>query len=225
MLYYALFKETSLSYKLALSTNRYFMARQREIKELEKEKQKAARETALTSALSQEELPSGFISAEKTDNTPLPKSEQAIIKEIVHEVEQAVGEQEKMQEGSSFDRAIDSLTRRLRKPKKNRPQSIPQVRDEVTLKIEKILEEGLQDAYQEMSVVQKQEFKIKGEQTAFEIRRLMGETHIKIKSIFRLILEWLRMLPGVNRFFLEQEAKIKTDKLISIHEQQKHRLP
>jgi len=29
-------------------------------------------------------------------------------------------------------------------------------------------------------------------------------------------LDWLKILPGVNKFFLEQEAKIKTDKILAL---------
>lgn len=89
-------------------------------------------------------------------------------------------------------------------------------RDEITVKVEKILEEGLNDSFQRLSPIAKQEFKIKGEQTASQIRELLKSTHVKVKKIFRLILDWLRMLPGINRFFLEQEAKIKTDKIIAL---------
>jgi hypothetical protein len=33
-------------------------------------------------------------------------------------------------------------------------------------------------------------------------------------------LQWLKLLPGVNRFFLEQEAKIKTDRIIHLKKTQ-----
>ena len=62
----------------------------------------------------------------------------------------------------------------------------------------------------------REEFKLKGEQAASQIRELLKSAHIKVKKILRLILDWLRMLPGVNHFFLEQEAKIKTDKIIAL---------
>ena len=89
-------------------------------------------------------------------------------------------------------------------------------KDAVMVKIEKIMEEGLNDSYQRLSPVAKQEFKLKGEQTASQIRELLKSTHVKVKKVLRLILDWLRMLPGVNHFFLEQEAKIKTDKIIAL---------
>jgi hypothetical protein len=102
------------------------------------------------------------------------------------------------------------------KRRKPKVTNIPQVRDEMTVRIEKILEDRVGDAYNRLSPVQKQEFKLKGEETARKVRELLNDTHVKIKKIFRLILEWLKMLPGVNRFFLEQEAKIKTDRLLAL---------
>lgn len=99
--------------------------------------------------------------------------------------------------------------------------AIPQVRDEVTLKIERLLEDGVGDAYARLSPIAREEFKLKGEETARTIRDLLKSTRLKVKKIFRLIMEWLQLLPGVNRFFLEQEAKIKTDRIIALHKQRK----
>ncbi len=99
---------------------------------------------------------------------------------------------------------------------KRRPAMPPPVKDETIIKIEKILEEGMNDSFQRLSPVAQQEFKLKGEQTATQIRDLLKDTHVKVKKVLRLILDWLRMLPGINHFFLEQEAKIKTDKIISL---------
>lgn len=93
---------------------------------------------------------------------------------------------------------------------------LPPIRDEVTVKIEKVMEEGVGDAYARLSPVAKQEFKIKGEETANSIREMVKSGHAKAKNVFRLLLEWLKMLPGVNKFFLEQEAKIKTDRIMNL---------
>lgn len=101
-------------------------------------------------------------------------------------------------------------------PQSRQKRTIPTFKDEVSVKIEKIMEEGLEKAYQELSPIAQQEFKMKGESAAIQIRELLKSTHVKVKKIFRLILEWLKMLPGINKFFLEQEAKIKTDKIIAI---------
>lgn len=123
-------------------------------------------------------------------------------------------------EDSFLEETIDSLKNTLKRNKK-KPTIIPQVKDAVTEQIEKIMEEDLGDAFRELTPVQKQAFKIKGEETAWEIRKMIKTTHFKVKNIFRLILEWLKMLPGINRFFLEQEAKIKTDKILTLKDKNK----
>lgn len=114
-----------------------------------------------------------------------------------------------------LDEAIGSLKEKLRSKKKV-IKPIPQMRDAVTIQIEHIMEDGLKDAFKELTPVQQQEFKIKGEETAFQIRELLKKGKVKIKVIFKLLIAWLIMLPGVNRFFVEQEAKIKADKIISL---------
>ncbi len=93
-----------------------------------------------------------------------------------------------------------------------------QTKDELTNKIELIMEENLGDAFLELTPVQKQEFKLRGEKTALEIKNIINKKGKKnnIKKIFQLLLDWLKMLPGINKFFLEQEAKIKADKIISL---------
>src|SRR3989339_1651416 len=114
-----------------------------------------------------------------------------------------------------LEETISGLKNKLRSTKK-KPRIIPNVRDALTVEVEKVMEEGLKDAFKELTPIQRQEFKIKGEQTATQIRDLLRATHVKVKKIIRLIVEWLKMLPGINRFFLEQEAKIKTDKIIAL---------
>lgn len=122
------------------------------------------------------------------------------------------------------ERFLDETIEGLKKTfgmSKNKRGKIPQVRDEIAVKVEHIMEEGLADAFMELSTVERQEFKIKGEQTALQIRELLKTAKVKVKKIFQLIFAWLSILPGINRFFLEQEAKIKTDKIVSLKEQYK----
>ncbi|PIR74375.1 MAG: hypothetical protein COU35_02915 [Candidatus Magasanikbacteria bacterium CG10_big_fil_rev_8_21_14_0_10_47_10] len=125
-------------------------------------------------------------------------------------------------QAETIDGHIDTLRSRLRKPKNQRPNAIPQVRDELTLRVEQIMEEGLQDAFSELSVVERQEFKLAGERAAMEIRKALRGGHVKIKKIFEIIVGWLKKLPGINRFYLMQEAKIKTDKIVSLGEYEKY---
>jgi hypothetical protein len=120
-------------------------------------------------------------------------------------------------EKSAVEKIGDAFGGLLPGKRRPRPTAIPQVRDEVTVRIEKIMEDGVGDAYSRLSPIAKEEFKLKGEETARNIRILLQSTHVKVKKIFQLILEWLRLLPGINKFFLEQEAKIKTDRIIALH--------
>lgn len=159
----------------------------------------------------------GFINLENKPNQPetpptletnLPATEQnAEFREKI--------KSEKPEKDGFIDESIEGLKKKLKSSKK-KPSQIPQIRDEVTVAIEKIMEEDLKDAFNELTPIQKQEFKIKGEETASQIRILLQRTHVKVKNVFKLILEWLKMLPGINKFFLEQEAKIKTDKILAI---------
>lgn len=82
--------------------------------------------------------------------------------------------------------------------------------------IDRILSEGLEDIYNEMSPEKKKEFREEGEKTVKKINELLGEAKVKIKKIIDLIRGWLAIIPGVNRFFLEQEAKIRADRLINL---------
>jgi len=89
-------------------------------------------------------------------------------------------------------------------------------KSETFQQVEKILEEDLLEMYQQMDENQKQNFKIEGEKAAGKIEILLNETKLKVKNIVRVIVDWLKMIPGINNYFLEQEAKIKTDKIISL---------
>ncbi len=119
---------------------------------------------------------------------------------------------------------LEKLTHKLVPSRvKKTVHQIPQLQDEVSIKIEKILETGLADEYAKLSPIAKQEFKIKGEETTAQIRELLLATHVKVKKIFYLIIEWLKILPGVNKFFLEQEAKIKTDLILELNKKNKEK--
>lgn len=120
------------------------------------------------------------------------------------------------QETKKLDLEIDKPSFELTKIIKKKKTIIPTTKDEMTIKIEQILEDGLNDSYQQLSPIARQEFKLKGEQIAIQIRQLMKKTHMKIRKILKLILGWLKMLPGLNHFFLEQEAKIKAEKILRL---------
>jgi hypothetical protein len=66
-------------------------------------------------------------------------------------------------------------------------------------------------------------FKKVGEETAEKIKGMMDSGKLKAKKVVDLIKDWLKMIPGVNKFFLEQEAKIKTDKIMLLAEEERRR--
>lgn len=92
---------------------------------------------------------------------------------------------------------------------------IPQIKDELSQRIETIMEEDLRETYSELDPVQKQKFKIKGEETVKKIKELLKKTKTSFQKIVKLLLEWLKILP-VDRYYLEQEAKIKADKIMAL---------
>lgn len=82
--------------------------------------------------------------------------------------------------------------------------------------IDTILSEGLNDIYLKMKPTDQANFKKKGEETVLKIAALLSQTKVKVGKIVELIRRWLRLVPGINKFFLEQEAKIKADKIIRL---------
>jgi hypothetical protein len=97
------------------------------------------------------------------------------------------------------------------------------IKDKLETEIESVLEEDLTELYLAMPPDQQRTFKMKGEEVRSQIRQLVRELHVNAKKIFHLIRAWLKLIPGVNRFFLEQEAKIKTDKVLLVTEEEKRR--
>lgn len=91
--------------------------------------------------------------------------------------------------------------------------------------IENILSNGLEEAYQNLPSDLKNEFKEKGEETASKIENLLYQTKVMVHKIVDLIKDWLSLLPGVNKFFLEQETKIKTERILNLKkEDQKNKI-
>lgn len=86
--------------------------------------------------------------------------------------------------------------------------------------IEDILAEDLKELYMTLSPQQKILFKREGEKTAARIEVLLKSVKVKISEILHLIRLWLAILPGVNKFFLEKEVKIKAEHILELKEQE-----
>ncbi|MBI4250529.1 hypothetical protein HY622_02990 [Candidatus Uhrbacteria bacterium] len=86
--------------------------------------------------------------------------------------------------------------------------------------IEDVLAEGLDAYYQSLTPGQRKAFKEEGERTATKIEELFKKAHIKVIEIVRMIRRWLALIPGINQFFIEQESKIKADKLMILKDKE-----
>jgi len=91
-------------------------------------------------------------------------------------------------------------------------------KDEVSKNIETILSEDMEEIYKNLPETLQEDFKKKGEETAQEIKNVISQTKIIVSKILILIKNWLLMVPGVNKFFLEQKSKIKTGKILNLAE-------
>jgi len=92
----------------------------------------------------------------------------------------------------------------------------PIAKDPVVATVESILTENLGDLYLSLPPDEQQKFKAKGEETTKKIVELLRSAKATFKKIFNLIFDWLKTIPGINKFFTEQEAKIKADKIMKI---------
>lgn len=94
-------------------------------------------------------------------------------------------------------------------------QIIPD-RDEDLVMIENILSENISNIYNELSDAQKRVFRQKGEEAALKIKGLLKKARVAAHEILNIIKEWLQTLPRISHYFLEQESKIKTDKILQM---------
>jgi len=116
--------------------------------------------------------------------------------------------------------SLEELKTRIKSgSRKQKKTKIPMIRNEVTVQIENIMEEGLDEAFMALPVIKQQQFKMKGEETAFKIQAEMKKKNIQMKKIFRYLLDWLSFLPGINKLYLRQEAKIKADQVVRLKRQ------
>ncbi len=96
------------------------------------------------------------------------------------------------------------------------PVAVHQPADQLVKNIESAMADGLEDAYQAMDPAIQQKFKQVGEATASAISQLMAQSKIQVKKIVALLLRWLRIIPRVNPYYLEQQAKIKADAILAL---------
>ncbi len=153
------------------------------------------------------------------------------LKEKIKDYQDLIKESEKNKEKSLEKKeSFDNVKKQEEKTKETMPSisegdgqegivgssNLTQQKAQRKKKIENILASDLKEAYLKMTPQKQKEFKLVGEETAIKINNLLDKTKVKIKTIINLIKNWLSIMPGINKFFIEQEAKIKTDEIMKI---------
>jgi hypothetical protein len=90
-------------------------------------------------------------------------------------------------------------------------------RDPLFIEVERELEDGLWDVYRELSPTLRSRFRAEGERIARLVRNGIASGQLTAKKLIEMIINWLRMIPHVNKWFLRQEAKIKADALMQLN--------
>ncbi len=99
----------------------------------------------------------------------------------------------------------------------------PRRKDPTVQGVEHVLEENLAETYAKMNPALQAKFKKEGERVTGKIVAMLRGAKVKSREVLALITGWLKLIPGVNRFFLVQEAKIKTDKILLLAEDEKRK--
>lgn len=86
--------------------------------------------------------------------------------------------------------------------------------------IENIMADGLDTVYQAMPPADQQQFRQRGEAVAKNIADLTTRLKLTARKVLHLIRGWLKLIPGINKFFLEQAAKLKTDDIMKYSDHQ-----
>lgn len=89
-------------------------------------------------------------------------------------------------------------------------------KDPAVRAVENILEEDLGDAFHKMTPELQAKFRKEGERITAVIVMMVRTAKVNARVVLKLIATWLKLIPGVNHFFLAQEAKIKTDKILKL---------
>ena len=128
-----------------------------------------------------------------------------------------IPEREIPAQGKQAETDQPGLNQALPSVKPSESQAVPAVsKSSRQEQIERILEADLGEVYFQMDAQHQAIFKAAGEETAQKIENLLTQVKVKTQQIFELIKSWLQLIPNINKWFIMQESKIKTDKIIKI---------
>lgn len=152
---------------------------------------------------------------------PLPQQFEAPEQKRTPEIESSPEGAAERREYSSPVERHETQPTQVAYPQSSAPQTAPvDPIVELHRSVEHVLEGNLQDVFQSMPAERQAQFRAAGEQTAKKITTMLTSARVAVQSILKLIRSWLKMIPGVNRYYLEQEAKIKSDQIMALYRNQ-----
>lgn len=158
----------------------------------------------------------------KTETTPAPPAEEEGLDEVAIAELKALKEMASEQKGEQgfLEQASETRTPEAQAPGATaEPEIAVEQQDETFTRVEKILEEDLEDLVAGMNPEDKEKFEKKGLEVSGQIANMIRALKLKMEKAVSLIRDWLRTIPGVNKYFLEQAAKIKADKMMDLEEE------
>lgn len=166
------------------------------------------------------------------DAVPQPPEQPQQPQQVEFDQRQEVQMPTEQQEASFLQRSREAL-RLGRKKKVLQDQDTEQVqvssqsqvgtqqKTKTRQEIEAVLAEGLTEIYQTMTPQEQEQFRLKGEQAVQEIETMMSRLKATARKVLTIIRGWLSTIPRVNKFFLEQESKLKTDEIMKLQRKKK----
>lgn len=146
-----------------------------------------------------EQAPS-FLGKEQLEQSPAAENKEK--KVVIEKSTEQEGDQQKVVAEKAFPTPAQNLSTPL---------------DPVTAEIRQVMSQDLQDIYAGMDPATQKTFKEEGRKAADQIKEILLSGKVQARKIFKLLFDWLKIIPGVNKFFIKQEAKIKTDRLINLN--------
>lgn len=132
--------------------------------------------------------------------------------------------------------AVEAQPTETEQPKPSKPQAQDQPampppaatpvqaqpeKTETRMQIESILQEGLAPMFLQMNPQERLAFAQAANETASKLEVLVTQFKASAKEVLRLIKAWLKKIPQVNKYFLEQSSKIKTDEILLVQAQKR----
>lgn len=151
---------------------------------------------------------------------PVPEPKPAALPELppVPEVSAEAQPTETEQPKPSKAKAQDQPTT---PPPAAAPGQAQPEKTETRKQIESILQEGLAPMFLQMNPQERVAFAQAANETASKLEVLVTQFKASAKEVLRLIKAWLKKIPQVNKYFLEQSSKIKTDEILLVQAQKK----